>query len=150
MNLNTRTPDQPMTLIEYGYMTLNNRRSPVHNNGLASRFLAVNYFRETVRPVVLEAGPPFSLEAEIPLAWSGAPRVPFSGDLTDAEDGDWFFRSVNMFGGSAFAPNRVTCFTCHIDGGSDNIKRGRVPPPCGEATKRVPGDLTVTQPASAV
>jgi YVTN family beta-propeller protein len=113
----------------------------VQNNGLASRFLAVNYFRETVRPVVLEAGPPFSLEAEIPLAWSGAPRVPLSGDLTDAEDGDWFFRSVNMFGGSAFAPNRVTCFTCHIDGGSDNIKRGRVPPPMWGSSETGPWGL---------
>jgi len=101
----------------------------VLNAGLPSRLLAVNYFRETLRPVMLEAGPPFSLETEIPLAWSGAPRVPLSGDLTDVEDGDWFFRSVNMFGGSAFAPNRVTCFTCHIDGGSDNIRRGRVAPP---------------------
>ena len=101
----------------------------VLNAGVPSKLLAVNYFRETVRPVALDAGTPFSLEAEIPLAWSGTPRVPLSGELTEEEDGDWFFRSVNMFGGSAFVPNRVTCFTCHIDGGSDNIRRGRVAPP---------------------
>lgn len=101
----------------------------VSNAGSPASLLVVNYFRETVRPVILENGPPFSLDVEIPLAWSGAPRVPLSGELSDIEDGDWFFRSVNMFGGSAFVPNRVTCFTCHIDGGSDNIKRTRVAPP---------------------
>ena len=66
----------------------------------------IAYRGYTANLAVLEAQ---IADAEIPLAWSGNPRVPLTGDLTDEEDGDWFFRSVNMFGGSAFVPNRVTC-----------------------------------------
>lgn len=99
------------------------------SGGQPSKVYAIDYFRETLRPVVVAGGPPFTRENEIPLAWSGAPRRPLSGDLSMAEDGDWFVRSVNLFGGDAFHPNRVTCYSCHVDGASDNIKRGSVAPP---------------------
>jgi YVTN family beta-propeller protein len=97
--------------------------------GTPAKLYAVDYFRETLRPIELAGGPPFPIEPEIALAWFGAPRVPLSGDLSPEEDGDWFIRSVNLFGGTAFNPNRVTCYSCHIDGASDNVKRGTVPPP---------------------
>jgi YVTN family beta-propeller protein len=101
----------------------------VKSGGAPTRLYAVDYFRETLRPITVTGGPPFNLQPEIALAWTGAPRVPLSGDLSDEEDGDWFFRSVNMFGGTAFAPNRVTCYTCHVDGASDNNLRGTIAPP---------------------
>ena len=96
----------------------------VRNGGVPTKLYAVDYFRETLRPIPVAGGPPFNIAPEIALAWSGAPRVPLSGDLSEEEDGDWFFRSVNMFGGTSFAPNRVTCYTCHVDGASDNSLRG--------------------------
>lgn len=110
----------------------------VKSGGTPTKLYAVDYFRETLRPVDLAAGPPFSTAPEIALAWSGAPRVPLSGALTDAEDGDWLFRSVNMFGGGPFVPNRVTCFTCHVDGASDNSARAVVVPPMWGVTKTGP------------
>jgi YVTN family beta-propeller protein len=99
------------------------------SGGTPATLYAVDYFRETLRPIALAGGPPFALAPEIALAWSGAPRVPLSGDLSIEEDGDWFVRSVNLFGATAFNPNRVTCYSCHVDGASDNIKRGTVAPP---------------------
>jgi len=98
-------------------------------DGDPTKLYVVNYFRETVRPILLSLGPPFVLGDEIPLSWSGQPRVPLSGDLTPEEDGDWFFRSVNLFGANALSPNRVSCSTCHIDGASDNLTRRRQAPP---------------------
>lgn len=73
---------------------------------------AIDYFRETVRPVDLLGGPPFAVLPEIPLAWSGQPRLPMI-DLTPVEDGEWFYSTVEFFNGTATNPNRVTCNTCH-------------------------------------
>ena len=94
-----------------------------------AKLYVVNYFRETVRPVRLDSGPPFSLGPEIALGHGGAPRVPLSGALSAEEDGDWFLRSVNLFGGSAVNPNPLTCQTCHTDNASDNLLRNRQVPP---------------------
>lgn len=85
-----------------------------------TKLYTVNYFRDTVRPILLDAGPPFAAAPEIALAWSGAPRVPLA-DLTPEEDGDWFFRSVDFFNATPANPNPVTCHTCHPDAGSDGL-----------------------------
>jgi hypothetical protein len=97
--------------------------------GEPAKLYVVNYFRETLRPILLDSGPPFAIGNEIALSWSGQPRVPLSGDLTPEEDGDWFFRSVNLFGAGPTTPNRVSCSTCHVDGASDNLPRRRQAPP---------------------
>ncbi len=81
---------------------------PAAGGGAPDKLYVVNYFRETVRPVLLDGGPPFALGAEIALARSGAPRVPLA-DLSPEEDGHWFFRSVAFFQGAAFDPNPTTC-----------------------------------------
>jgi hypothetical protein len=41
--------------------------------------------------------------------------------LPTSDDGEWFFRSVALFGGTPSAPNTVTCNTCHLDGASNNL-----------------------------
>jgi hypothetical protein len=64
-----------------------------------------------------------------PWPTPGQPRVPLTGDLSPQEDGEWFLRSVNLFNGGPLNPNPVTCYTCHIDGASDNITRERQAPP---------------------
>lgn len=89
----------------------------------AQRAYLVDQFRETVRAVLLSGGPPYAVSAEIPLAWGGAPRVPLSGALTAAEDGDYLMRASKFFNGTAQTPNSVTCQTCHTDGASDNFTR---------------------------
>jgi YVTN family beta-propeller protein len=85
-----------------------------------SKLYVLDLFRETVRPIALGSGPPFTEGAEIPLAWSGQVRVPFSGTLSPADDGEWQFRNVLALGGTATAPNPVACNSCHMDGASDN------------------------------
>jgi YVTN family beta-propeller protein len=101
-------------------------------DGSPERLYVLDFFRETIRPVTLTSGPPFELGAEIPLAWSGAPRVPFTAQTSDAEDGLYLFLSVGLVGGDAQQPNRVTCQSCHTDGVSDNLLRGvQVPPMWG-------------------
>ena len=111
----------------------------------ADKLYVTNYFRESVRAIDLTAGPPFGLGVEIPLAWSGQVRVPLTGDLTPAEDGDWFFRSVNLFGAGALTPNIQTCFSCHVDGVLDNFTRNRQVPPAWGLADTAPygwnGDL---------
>jgi YVTN family beta-propeller protein len=94
-----------------------------------TKLYVVDHFRDTVRPVFLGSGPPFALGPEIALAHSGLPRLPLSGQLSPAEEGEWFFRSVQFFNGGPFNPNPVTCQTCHTDGASDNITVGRQPQP---------------------
>ncbi|MEM7205522.1 MAG: beta-propeller fold lactonase family protein [Planctomycetota bacterium] len=98
--------------------------------GAPTKLYVVNQFRETVRPVLLGAAPPFALGAEIAMAHSGVPRVALSGALTPEEDGEWFFRSVEFFNGSATNPNPVTCQTCHVDIASVNLsnRNGRQSP----------------------
>jgi len=98
-------------------------------SGLPAKIYVVDLFRETVLPILLGNGPPYGRGAEIALAWSGQVRVPFSGALSAAEDGEWTFRSVTAFGGQAFAPNPVTCNVCHTEGASDNsrIHNSQVP-----------------------
>ena len=93
--------------------------------GGVNKLYVVDHFRETVRPVLLAGGPPYALGAEIPLAYSGAPRVPLSGALSPAEDGEYMARSVRFFNGHASLPNPVTCQTCHTDLVSDNFPRSR-------------------------
>ncbi len=98
-------------------------------SGDPTKLYVVNYFRETVRPLLIDSGPPFPLGPEIALAHSGQPRVPLTGALSPEEDGEWFLRSVNLLTGAPLNPNPVTCYTCHIDRASDNITRKRQAPP---------------------
>jgi mono/diheme cytochrome c family protein len=95
---------------------------PAPGTGSPDKLYVVNHFRETVRPVDLTSGPPFTLLPEISLAHSGQPRIPLV-DLSDVENGEWFFDSVALFNGSAANPNLVTCATCHTHAFSDNINR---------------------------
>ena len=80
--------------------------------GSPEKLYVVNHFRETVRPVDVSSGAPYSLGAEIPLAHSGAPRIPLV-DLDPMSTAEWFYATVEFFNGSAGHPNRVTCHTCH-------------------------------------
>lgn len=89
----------------------------------------LDQFRETLRVIDLGAGPPFAVGAELSLAWSGAPRVPLSGALTAAEEGERWFRSVAFFNGGPSLPNPVTCQTCHIDGATHHVTVFRQSPP---------------------
>ncbi len=91
------------------------------------KLYVANYFRESIVSIDLSGGS-FTRASEIALAWSGSPRVPLSGALSPEEDGDWFFRSVNLFNGNVATPNRVTCYTCHVDIGGDNLDRPRQVP----------------------
>jgi len=88
--------------------------------GEPDKLYVVNLFRETVRPIDLSSGPPFQTLPEIALAYSGGPRVPLT-DLSDVENGEWFFNSVEFFNGTATTPNPVTCATCHPRAFSDNV-----------------------------
>jgi DNA-binding beta-propeller fold protein YncE len=80
--------------------------------GGSGKLWVLNHLRETVRTINTAVGPPFVLRPEIPLARSGAPRVPLV-DLSPVENGEWFFNTVEYFNGNANNPNRVTCSTCH-------------------------------------
>ena len=93
---------------------------PPPGGGTPSGLFVVNEFRETVRPVDLSAGPPFSLQSEIGLGTGRSPRLPLI-DLSSAEDGEWFFETVAFFNGTATNPNNVTCATCHPGAGSDGL-----------------------------
>ena len=93
---------------------------PPPGGGAPSGLFVVNEFRETVRPVDLSAGPPFSLQSEIGLGEGRNPRLPLI-DLSSAEDGEWFFETVAFFNGTASNPNNVTCATCHLGAGSDGL-----------------------------
>jgi Cytochrome c len=92
------------------------------------KLYVAEYFRETVRPIQLGAAPPFELLPEIALAHAGVPLIPLQ-DLSAADDGDWFFRSVQLLNGTPLDPNNVTCSTCHPDGGSDGLNHNRQVPP---------------------
>jgi YVTN family beta-propeller protein len=87
---------------------------------LPSKLYVLDLFRETVRPIALGSGPPYTEGAEIPLAWTGQVRVPFSSVFSDSDNGEWQYRDVLALGGTATAPNPVTCNSCHMDGASDN------------------------------
>jgi DNA-binding beta-propeller fold protein YncE len=89
-------------------------------SGFANKLYLINHFRETVRPIDLSGSPPFALLPEIALAHSGLPRVPMV-DLTDVENGEWLFNSVEFFNGTSTTPNLVTCTTCHPHGFSDAV-----------------------------
>jgi|GEM_PF-2796894 len=84
----------------------------VPDSGSGEKVYTINHFRESIRVIDVSAGPPFVLGSEIALAHSGLPRVPFV-DLTDTENGDWLFSTVEFFNGTATNPNPVTCNTCH-------------------------------------
>jgi len=105
--------------------------------GAPTALWAVDYFRESARPVALAGGPPFALGSELALAYSGAPRVPLV-DLTALENGDWFFRSVQFFNGTALVPNPVTCASCHPDGASDGNLGGNQAPILFDAAATAP------------
>lgn len=102
-------------------------------SGLPSKIYVVDYFRETVRPILLAGGPPYARGPEIALAWSGQVRVPLGGALSYADSGEWQFRDVVALGGTAATPNPVTCNSCHMDGASDNsrVHSVQVPAPWG-------------------
>lgn len=113
----------------------------------AGKLYTVNTFRESLAVTSL-AGPPFAVVAEVALAWSGAPLVPLV-DLGTLADGDWFFRSVQLFGGGPADPNVVTCATCHPYGGSDAIVRpsGRQVLPMYDSGLTAPYGSFGTQPS---
>ncbi|HEX5008964.1 MAG TPA: hypothetical protein VFY71_01090 [Planctomycetota bacterium] len=92
------------------------------------KLYVAEYFRETVRPILLGAGPPFALQPEIALSHAGVPLVPLA-DLSTEDDGEWWFRSVQFLNGTPLTPNNVTCATCHPDGGSDGLNHGNQVPP---------------------
>jgi mono/diheme cytochrome c family protein len=89
--------------------------------GKPAKLFVVDFFRESVLSVPLNAGLPYAVGAEIALAWTGQVRVPLSGALSPAEDGAWFLRSVSLLGGTPGAPNQVTCNSCHMEGAASNI-----------------------------
>ena len=97
---------------------------PPAGGGTPDRAWVVDRVRETIRAIVLTGGPPFTLEAEIPLAHSGAPRHPLL-DLNTAERGGFLFDSVLFFNGSPTLPNPVSCATCHPANFSDSITSSR-------------------------
>jgi DNA-binding beta-propeller fold protein YncE len=82
-----------------------------------TKIYVLDLMRESLFPVELSG---YVQKTEIPLAWSGQLRVPFSGIPSASDDGEWMFRDVIALGGTAFAPNPVTCNSCHMDGASDN------------------------------
>ncbi|MEO0425673.1 MAG: hypothetical protein AAF184_25310, partial [Pseudomonadota bacterium] len=119
-------------------------------DGNAVRAYVLDVFRETLRSISLTEGPPYTLGEEIALAWSGLPRVPFSAETSDIEDGLYLFWSVGLVGGDAQAPNLVTCQSCHTDGVSDNLARGRQVPPFWGITRTAPYGTTGGQPELSV
>jgi hypothetical protein len=98
---------------------------PPPGGGEPVRAYVLDHVRETVRPIDLSSGPPFTLGSEIALAHSGAPRRPL-GDLDAPERGEFLFSSVLFFNGSPQVPNPVTCNTCHPNLFSDSITTARV------------------------
>jgi hypothetical protein len=109
-----------------------------------SKIYVLDLLRETLRPIGLTAGPPYPVGKELPLAWSGQVLVPFSGALPPEDDGEWQFRDVLALGGTATAPNSVTCNSCHMDGASDNSTL-HVP-----NTQNVQGPIQVPAPWGAI
>lgn len=89
--------------------------------GKPAKIFVVDFFRESVMSILLDAATPYMLGPEIALAWTGQVRVPLSGALSSAEDGAWFLRSVSLLGGTPTAPNQVTCNSCHFEGAASNI-----------------------------
>ncbi|MEM7308493.1 MAG: YncE family protein [Planctomycetota bacterium] len=86
-----------------------------------SALLVTNYFRDSLAVIDLAGPGPFAVATEIPLHGSGALQVPLF-NLTQEDDGDWWFRSVQFFNGTPQNPNPVTCATCHPYGaGSDGL-----------------------------
>ncbi len=97
----------------------------VDGGGEPKTLLVANFFRESVAVVDVTAVAPFLVTAEIPLAYDGAIKLPLSGDLTRADDGKWWFRTVQFLNGTPQTPNPVTCATCHPFGaGSDGLLHG--------------------------
>ncbi|MEM9387850.1 MAG: beta-propeller fold lactonase family protein [Pseudomonadota bacterium] len=111
-------------------------------DGSAERLYVLDFFRETIRPISLTGGPPYALGEEIALAWSGQPRVPFTAETSDIEDGLYLFSSVGLMGGDAQNTNLVTCQSCHIDGVSDNLPRSRQVPTFWGITQTAPYGAT--------
>ncbi|MCZ6597222.1 MAG: c-type cytochrome [Planctomycetota bacterium] len=91
----------------------------VDGGGVPQKLYVVNYFRETVAVIDLTGSPPFAVNREIALSHAGVPLLALV-DLTQEDDGDWFFRSVQLFNGTPQNPNRVTCATCHPFGASSD------------------------------
>ena len=93
----------------------------VPNGGDPDELLVVNYFRDSVSVVDVTGAGPFPVTTEIPLHPSGVPQVPLAF-LTQEDDGDWWFRSVQFYNGTPQVPNPVSCATCHPFGaGSDAL-----------------------------
>jgi len=109
------------------------------------KLYVVDYFRETVRPILLGAAPPFALQPEIALSHTGVPLIPLQ-DLSAADDGEWFFRSVQFLNGTPLLPNNVTCASCHPDGGSDDVTHGKQAPALGGVGETGPWGSTGVQP----
>jgi len=95
---------------------------PPPGGGEPRTLYAIDHFRETVRPIDLTSGPPFSLRAEIALAHSGQPREQLL-DLPEIERGEWLFQSVAYFNGTATDRNPVSCSTCHPQAFSYGVNR---------------------------
>jgi YVTN family beta-propeller protein len=103
---------------------------PPSGGGTPDRAWIVDRVRETIRAVDLASGPPFTLEAEIPLAHTGQPVHPLL-DLNQNDRGEFLFSNVLFFNGTPALPNPVSCTTCHPGDFADSITsaRGRQAPP---------------------
>jgi YVTN family beta-propeller protein len=110
------------------------------------KLYVVDYFRETLRPVLLGAAPPFALGPEIALSHSGQPLVPLQ-DLSQEDDGEWWFRSVQFLKGTPLAPNNLTCATCHPGGGSDGLNHNRQVPAMFRLGETAPYGWAGVQPS---
>jgi len=85
-----------------------------------TKLYVASHFRETVRSIDLTTGPPFDLSEEIALSNVGIPLDPFV-DMPLVFRGEWFFSTVEFFGGTATNPNTTTCSTCHPNAITDGI-----------------------------
>jgi len=112
---------------------------PPAGGGTPDRAWVVDRVRETIRAIDLASGPPFTLEAEIPLAHTGQPVHPLL-DLNTADRGEFLFSNVLFFNGTPTLPNPVSCTTCHPGDFADSItsSRGRQAPPMFATSLTVP------------
>ncbi len=95
--------------------------TPQESAFAGDRLFVASYFRDSVAVVDLSVPAPFPTVNEIALAHDGVVKVPLV-DLTQEDDGDWWFRTVQFFNGTPQNPNPVTCATCHPFGaGSDGL-----------------------------
>ena len=115
--------------------------------GEPDELVVVNYFRDSLALVDVTGAGPYGLTAEVPLHLSGNLQVPLFS-LTQEDDGEWWFRSVQFFNGTPQVPNPVTCATCHPYGASSDglLHPGRQAMPLFDAGATGPYGSKGTQP----